>query len=656
MRFAKYCLVLALALDASAGPLVSTVDAGTDLGWYSSMQLRDGKPVVSYYDNRNGQLKLATCTAGCVTAAPTWVVTSVDRDGSVGWYSSLQLNAGNPVVAYYDINRGALKLATCTAACASENPTWVISVVDSSSADVGRFPSLQLNGGNPVIAYRDRTLGRLKLATCTAGCASAAPTWIISVVDGTADVGRFASMQLSDVGPVIGYYDFTHATVKVATCTGGCATASPTWVTSVVDTVPGEDAERQFSLRLDAQGRPAISYYDGVKQDLKLAMCTSACATAGATWLVTTVDGSGDAGSYSSLRFDAGRPVLTYMGVVFNCQSTGNTMSCHTAMDLRLAICPAGCASAAPTWIVSTIDNSGLAGYDPSLQLQDGKAMVTYQDFLNGHLKYAVVDLAAAAIPPNYTALWWNFDESGWGINFNHQGDIVFGTLFTYDASGDPMWLVLPAAAKGADATFSGTLYRTTGPAFNAVPFTPIGPSNVTAVGSMTVSFSGDTASLGYTVDGIAVDKTIRKQVFGTAAASCRSTASDRAPLTNYQDLWWNAAESGWGVNLTQQGDIIFATLFTYDAQGRGTWFVAPATTKQDDGSFAGDLYTTQGPPFNAAPFRPIGAGDITKVGTMRFTFANGERGTMTYSVNAVPVVKSITRQVFSGPLPACTS
>ncbi len=43
----------------------------------------------------------------------------------------------------------------------------------------------------------------------------------------------------------------------------------------------------------------------------------------------------------------------------------------------------------------------------------------------------------------NYTALWWNAAESGWGINLNHQGNIVFGTLFTYDAIGAPLWLVM---------------------------------------------------------------------------------------------------------------------------------------------------------------------------------------------------------------------
>ena len=57
----------------------------------------------------------------------------------------------------------------------------------------------------------------------------------------------------------------------------------------------------------------------------------------------------------------------------------------------------------------------------------------------------------------------------------------------------------------------------------------------------------------------------------------------------------------------------------------------------------------------DAQPFTPIDASNLTRVGTMRLRFASGTTGTMTYSVNGVSVTKAITRQVFSGPLPACS-
>jgi len=268
-----------------------------------------------------------------------------------------------------------------------------------------------------------------------------------------------------------------------------------------------------------------------------------------------------------------------------------------------------------------------------------------------------VAEATAPAEAANHTALWWNPAESGWGLNLNHQGDIMFATLFTYDASGAPMWLVMSAGTRQADgSTFSGTLYRTSGPAFNASPFPPLTIANVSAVGGMSISFSGsNAATLNYTANGVSVTKAIQMQVYGSRPASCAPTSGSRSALVNYQDLWWNADESGWGVNVTHQDNTLFATLFTYDAAGKGIWLVMSAGTKQGDGSYLGDLYQTTGSAFNAQPFVPLTAANVTKVGTMQFRFADGERGTVAYTYNGASVSKSITRQTFSSPLPACS-
>ena len=64
---------------------------------------------------------------------------------------------------------------------------------------------------------------------------------------------------------------------------------------------------------------------------------------------------------------------------------------------------------------------------------------------------------------------------------------------------------------------------------------------------------------------------------------------------------------------------------------------------RQPDGSYYGDLYRTRGPVFNANPFNPSQV-TATPVGAMRLSFANGESGTLVYSVNGATVTKSITR------------
>ncbi|QJR15049.1 BACON domain-containing protein [Usitatibacter palustris] len=256
----------------------------------------------------------------------------------------------------------------------------------------------------------------------------------------------------------------------------------------------------------------------------------------------------------------------------------------------------------------------------------------------------------------NYTAMWWNAAESGWGINVSHQGNTVFATMFTYDSAGNPLWLTMSDGQKGSGETFTGRLYRTTGSAFNANPFTPIGAGNITDVGSMTITFSGETATLSYTFNGTTVNKTLTKYLFGSRVANCVSTSGDRTGLTNYQDLWWfGPGESGWGLNITHQDTKLFVTMFNYNAAGQGVWWIMSDGPRQGDGSYLGLLYQTTGPAFNANPFTPIGAGNITQVGTMRLTFQNGTQATLVYTVNGVTVTKQITRYILTTSFPSCS-
>jgi hypothetical protein len=252
----------------------------------------------------------------------------------------------------------------------------------------------------------------------------------------------------------------------------------------------------------------------------------------------------------------------------------------------------------------------------------------------------------------NYTDLWWNApagSESGWGMNLNHQGDIIFATLFTYDSTGAPLWLVMPNGAKQADGSFTGDLFHTTGAPFSANPWNPA-LTVATKVGTMTLVFNGSsTATLTYVYNGTTVTKSITRESFSNVGTTCAATTADRTSASNFQDLWWNPNESGWGLNVTQQGTIAFATLFDYDSAGHATWFVMSDGEQTSPGIFTGQLYTTKGPVFNASPWTSITA---TGVGTMTLHFTTGTTGQLIYSVNGTTVQKSIQRQVFSTTTP----
>jgi hypothetical protein len=265
-------------------------------------------------------------------------------------------------------------------------------------------------------------------------------------------------------------------------------------------------------------------------------------------------------------------------------------------------------------------------------------------------LSASVVGPAAPAV--SYEGLWWAAPagaESGWGINFEHQGDTIFATWFTYDLHGKAWWLSM-IANKTAANTYSGDLVQTTGPAFSAVPFNPALVMGV-GVGSGTLTFSdANDGTFSYTVNGVAQAKSITRQVFG-ALPTCTSgiAAAGLAQTTNYQGLWWASpagSESGWGINFAHEGDIIFATWFTYDVDGSPLWLVVQAN-KTATATFSGTLLRTTGPPFNSVPFNPASVA-APPVGSATFTFTDGNTGTFAYTVNGVSQQKAITRQVFA--------
>jgi hypothetical protein len=271
---------------------------------------------------------------------------------------------------------------------------------------------------------------------------------------------------------------------------------------------------------------------------------------------------------------------------------------------------------------------------------------------------------AVSPAPANYQGLWWNApagSESGWGINVTHQGDIIFATWFTYDATGKALWMAM-TASKTEDGAYLGTLYQTQGPAFNSVPFDPL-IVTLTAVGTGTLVFDDDnTGRFLYTVNGVSQVKAITRQVFGTLPTCVFGAQPDLTLATNYQDLWYAApaeSEAGWGVNFTHQGDIIFATWFTYDADRTPLWLSA-TLDKTAAGVYTGTLYRTTGPAFSAVPFLPADVA-VTPVGTLTLTFANGNSATFAYEValdgpaSSVKQTKSIVRQVYIAPGTVCT-
>ena len=126
------------------------------------------------------------------------------------------------------------------------------------------------------------------------------------------------------------------------------------------------------------------------------------------------------------------------------------------------------------------------------------------------------------------------------------------------------------------------------------------------------------------------------------------SPAFANTQMSDMSDLWWNANESGWGVTVTHQREVIFLAFFVYGTDGKPTWYTGQASYQSQNSQsalvFTGQIFQTTGPWFGTA-FNPNSV-TVTQVGTMTFT-AFLDSATLTYSINGVTVNKTLTRQTF---------
>ncbi|BAP54756.1 hypothetical protein THII_0459 [Thioploca ingrica] len=209
-------LKLAVCGNATCTVNNTLVNLGETIGWYLSLILdNQNSPVISYYSGNS--LKLAKCSDSICSTKEFNIIDSV---GDVGDSSSIILNKqGYPVISYFDKTNKDLKLAICGNTTCTANNTLTI-VDDAGGADMtgaGGFTSLALNSqGYPVISYFDIDNGDLKLAVCgNVTCTINT----LTTVDSTGIVGRYSSLALNSQGnPVIGYYDTTNQDLKLAVC------------------------------------------------------------------------------------------------------------------------------------------------------------------------------------------------------------------------------------------------------------------------------------------------------------------------------------------------------------------------------------------------------------------------------------------------------
>ena len=247
--------------------------------------------------------------------------------------------------------------------------------------------------------------------------------------------------------------------------------------------------------------------------------------------------------------------------------------------------------------------------------------------------------IAVNSTMANYQDLWWGGEaESGWGLALAHHGGTLFGALYAYDSVGKPTWLAMAGGSWDASfTTFTGSLFSPTGSywaAYDASRYAA-GP----AVGQATIHFtSATTAVLDYTWNGVHGTKQLSRFVFGTR---------DATPIASFGDLWWGGgSQNGWGLTIVQQYRTMFIAWYTYDVQGRPTWFVVPGGTWTSASRFTARAYRASGVPWAGVPFNAAGV-SLTDAGSITLDFQDASHATFTTIIDGITVARPVERFLF---------
>ena len=178
----------------------------------------------------------------------------------------------------------------------------------------------------------------------------------------------------------------------------------------------------------------------------------------------------------------------------------------------------------------------------------------------------AATGAQATAVTPDFTDLWWNPAESGWGMNLIQQADVLFATLFVYGSDRNPTWFtgsdMQYQGIVNGEHVFNGTLYRTTGTHFSNSTFSAAQVTNV-AVGTIVFRAAEINAKIVYTVDGVTISKSVERQTWrlqdfaGQYRGAMIGTYSG-CPANNgaYESTaTFSVTQNGFGMNITEAGE-----------------------------------------------------------------------------------------------------
>jgi hypothetical protein len=370
---------------------IQTVDQGY-VGWDNTLVLdSSGNPHISYYDERNHDLKYASWTGSA------WNTQTVDQKGDVGQYISLALDSkDNPHISYIDTTNGNLKYANLVSS------GWSIqTVAPTVTQDFGTALALD-SKDNPHISYWGKGL---MYASWTGS------TWNIQAVDLNVNqtIGIENFNAAAGISLVLDSKDNPH----ISYCALNLMYASwkgPTWNIQTLDS--NGDVKFNPSLVLDSAENPHISYQDYTSGYLMYASLSDL------TWNIQAVDSIGYTSEVSSIALDSlGNPHISY------CDFFNDTLRYASLSDSK--------------WNIQSVDPNGYANFWASLALDSAdNPHLSYFDDAHSVLKYAELSSKATItatpvqtpdpdvfnVQSNSTITAFAFDSQRQELSFNVTG------------------------------------------------------------------------------------------------------------------------------------------------------------------------------------------------------------------------------------------
>ncbi len=170
------------------------------------------------------------------------------------------------------------------------------------------------------------------------------------------------------------------------------------------------------------------------------------------------------------------------------------TISIGPQSPIGISLCP-------PSTPSEWVDVGRLPAGDYTVTTVTGPSNYAISEVIR-NVPFTVTDARATKAAPyvrlDYTGLWWDPNDSGWGLfiwqDANSKNDSMLAAWFTYTADGKPAWFVFQPTWATLYITASADLLQTMKPPGPTSP--PPGATSLTTVGTARLDFSGGTGTV----------------------------------------------------------------------------------------------------------------------------------------------------------------